>query len=208
RLTPHAPSLQPRTGFSLMELVVAIVILLVLLPTAYLMYDRYVQDLKEELLRQRLREVRRAIAAFKLETGRYPRIQTEMTGDGRLRSYVDDQSELVQGPRQADGHFPPKRRIFLKEVPVDPFTELPDWEPLPPTEQIIEWSLRSATSFSTTTAATKRPVWVKSGSVWVAPPGSTDVGRGEGDEETQQHRDISDQFFADVRSRASGYQEY
>ncbi|MBI3889934.1 MAG: prepilin-type N-terminal cleavage/methylation domain-containing protein, partial [Candidatus Wallbacteria bacterium] len=103
-----------RAGFSLMELVVAMVVLLILLPTAVPLYDRYLGDAREESLKQRLRELRRALSTFRLENGRYPNWLFD--GFGNNVDFLDDQrSEVVQGVHDGPGTYPAKRRRYLAE---------------------------------------------------------------------------------------------
>ncbi len=116
-----------RTAFSLTELIMALVILLILIPTVVPIYDAFLSDSKEEALKERLAQVRRAIVAFKLENGRYPYQIFDHYGNNV--DFLDNRfSELTQGVHNGFGTYPLGRRIYLDRLPIDPFTEKPDWK--------------------------------------------------------------------------------
>ena len=86
-------------GFSLLELMIAMFILVILLSVAIPTYQRSVQHARETVLKENLWQMRRAIDQF--------------TGDkGKLPSSVD---ELVENK-------------YLRERPMDPITEETEWE--------------------------------------------------------------------------------
>lgn len=91
---PHRQS-----GFSLLELMIAMFILVILLSVAIPTYQRSVQHARETVLKENLWQMRRAIDQF--------------SGDkGKLPQSVDD---LVDNK-------------YLRERPVDPINESTEWE--------------------------------------------------------------------------------
>ena len=86
-------------GFSLLELMIAMFILVILLSVAIPTYQRSVQHARETVLKENLWQMRRAIDQF--------------SGDkGKLPQSVDD---LVENK-------------YLRERPVDPINESTEWE--------------------------------------------------------------------------------
>lgn len=86
-------------GFSLLELMIAMFILVILLSVAIPTYQRSVQHARETVLKENLWQMRRAIDQF--------------SGDkGKLPSSVDD---LVENK-------------YLRERPMDPITEETEWD--------------------------------------------------------------------------------
>lgn len=114
-------------GFTLTELIMALIILLILVPGVVPIYDAFINDSKEEALKERLAQVRRAIIAFKIENGRYPYQIFDHYGNNV--DFLDEKfSELTQGVHDGFGSYPRGRRIYLDRLPVDPFTEKADWK--------------------------------------------------------------------------------
>jgi general secretion pathway protein G len=85
-------------GFSLLELMMAIFILIILLSVALPAYQRSVQHAKETVLKQNLWEMRRQIDQYSADKGKLPQ----------------NLNDLVTGK-------------YLREVPVDPLTERAEW---------------------------------------------------------------------------------
>ena len=85
-------------GFSLLELMIAMFILIILLSVAFPTYQRSVQHARETVLQENLWQMRRAIDQFTADKGRMPKS-------------VD---ELVEGK-------------YLREKPRDPITEKEEW---------------------------------------------------------------------------------
>lgn len=86
-------------GFSLLELMIAMFILIILLSVAVPTYQRSVQQARETVLKENLWQMRRAIEQF--------------AGDkGKLPQNVD---ELVEAK-------------YLRERPIDPVIEKDEWE--------------------------------------------------------------------------------
>lgn len=187
-----------RSGFSLTELVVALVILLILLPTAVPLYDRYLGDAREEALKQRLREIRRALSTFRLENGRYPNWLFD--GFGNNVDFMDNQkSELIQGVHSGPSAYPTVRRRYLPELPADPLTGKVDWELVILSNENVATS-QSAGSYRTDTASTTRRGWTQDPTTkkWTPPPAVVNP---------FVPRAVPTSGVGDVRSRASGYQD-
>lgn len=118
-------------GFSLVEVVVALTIMILLLPLATPLYRAFFQDVKEEALRQRLVQVRRAIRLFYEDNRRFPNMMFDQFGN--QCDFLDNRySELVQGIHDGPGgEYPAGRRRYLAEIPSDPFSGIPDWMLVP-----------------------------------------------------------------------------
>lgn len=86
-------------GFSLLELMIAMFILIILLSVALPTYQRSVQHARETVLKENLWQMRKAIDQYATDKGKYP-------------SSID---ALVEGR-------------YLRERPVDPTTDSTDWE--------------------------------------------------------------------------------
>lgn len=89
---------QNRAGFSLLELMIAMFIIIILLAVVYPTYQRSVQHARETVLKENLWQMRRAIDQFTADKQRMPRS-------------ID---ELVEGK-------------YLREKPRDPITEESEW---------------------------------------------------------------------------------
>jgi general secretion pathway protein G len=93
------PKTKNQKGFSLLELIIAMFIMIILLSIAVPTYERSVRNAKEIVLKENLFQIRRAIDQF--------------AGDkGRLPASVED---LVT-------------EKYLREKPVDPITETAEWD--------------------------------------------------------------------------------
>ncbi len=87
------------TGFSLLELMIAMFIMIILLSVALPTYQRSVQHARETVLKENLWQMRRAIDQYAADKGRLP---------GSLDDLVTDR--------------------YLRERPVDPITEKTEWD--------------------------------------------------------------------------------
>ena len=85
-------------GFSLLELMIAMFILIILLSVAFPVYQRTVQHARETVLQENLWQIRQQIDRFAADKGKLPKS-------------VD---ELVEGK-------------YLREKPRDPVTEKDEW---------------------------------------------------------------------------------
>ena len=87
-------------GFSLLEMMIAMFILIVLLSVALPAYQRTMQHARETVLKENLWQMRRAIDQY-------------ATDKGKLPQSIDD---LVS-------------EKYLQEIPVDPVSEKKEWDP-------------------------------------------------------------------------------
>jgi general secretion pathway protein G len=87
------------SGFSLLELMISIFILIILLSVAIPTYQRSVQHARETVLKENLWQMRRAIDQFNADKGRLPQS-------------ID---ELVENK-------------YLRERPIDPIEEKAEWD--------------------------------------------------------------------------------
>jgi general secretion pathway protein G len=85
-------------GFSLLELMIAMFIMIILISVAVPTYERSVQHARETVLKENLWQMRRAIDQYRADKGKLPQS-------------VDD---LVSGK-------------YLHEKPMDPVTQKDDW---------------------------------------------------------------------------------
>lgn len=92
------PKSRIERGFSLLELMIAMFILIILLSVAMPTYQRSVQQARETVLKENLWQMRRAIDQYGADKGKLPQS-------------LDD---LVQGK-------------YLRQKPVDPLTEKDEW---------------------------------------------------------------------------------
>ncbi|HRJ87109.1 MAG: type II secretion system protein [Blastocatellia bacterium] len=86
-------------GFSLLELMIAMFILIILLSVALPTYQRSVQQARETVLKENLWQMRRAIDQYSADKGKLPRS-------------ID---ELVENK-------------YLRDVPMDPIMEKAEWD--------------------------------------------------------------------------------
>ncbi|MEJ7846994.1 MAG: type II secretion system protein [Pyrinomonadaceae bacterium] len=88
-------------GFSLLELMIAMFIMIILLSVALPTYQRTTQYARETVLKENLWQMRRAIDQFAADKGKLPQ----------------SVEELVEGK-------------YLREMPIDPITEKAEWNEL------------------------------------------------------------------------------
>lgn len=121
-------------GFTLIEMLVTVMIVLVLASVAIPMTEMAFQRDKERQLRQALRDIREALDAYKLagDEGRIAR-------DPLQSGYPPDLETLVRGV--TDVHSTTSAKVFfMRRIPPDPFVTDPD---LPAAQT---WGLRSYAS--------------------------------------------------------------
>ena len=99
RIQDPKSKIQNQKGFSLLELMIAMFILIILLSVAFPTYQRSVQHAREVVLKENLWQMRKAIDQFTSDKGKMPKS-------------VD---ELVEGK-------------YLREKPRDPITEKDEWD--------------------------------------------------------------------------------
>ena len=92
-------ALRTQRGFSLLELMIAMFILVILLSVALPTYQRSVQHAKEVVLKENLWQMRKAIDQYASDKGKYPQ----------------SLNDLVEGK-------------YLREMPVDPIIEKAEWK--------------------------------------------------------------------------------
>ena len=90
--------LQIQAGFSLLELMISMFILIILLSVALPAYQRTVQHARETVLKENLWQMKRAIDQYSTDKGKLPE---------SIQKMVDEK--------------------YLQEVPVDPITEKAEW---------------------------------------------------------------------------------
>jgi len=91
-------TIQDRRGFSLLELMIAMFIMIILISVAVPTYERSVQHARETVLKENLWQMRRSIDQYRADKGKLPQS-------------VDD---LVQSK-------------YLHEKPMDPITQKDEW---------------------------------------------------------------------------------
>ena len=92
-------ALRSTKGFSLLELMIAMFILVILLSVALPTYQRSVQHAKETVLKENLWQMRKAIDQYASDKGKYPQ----------------SLNDLVEGK-------------YLREMPVDPVEDKAEWK--------------------------------------------------------------------------------
>lgn len=100
----HSPKpLKGQMGFSLLELLIAMFILIILLSIALPAYQTSVQHAREVVLKENLWQMRRAIDQYAADKGKLPQSLDDLVSDGYLREKPIDpitqeaQWDLVQG---------------------------------------------------------------------------------------------------------------
>jgi general secretion pathway protein G len=86
-------------GFSLLELMISMFILIILLSVALPTYQRSVQQARETVLKENLWQMRRAIDQYGTDKGKSPQSLEDLI-----------------------------KANYLREKPVDPITEKPEWQ--------------------------------------------------------------------------------
>ncbi len=92
------PKTKDQSGFSLLELMIAMFILIILLSVALPAYQRTIQHARETVLKENLWQMRRAIDQYTADKGKLPE---------SLQKMVEDK--------------------YLHEKPMDPITEKAEW---------------------------------------------------------------------------------
>jgi len=123
-------------GFSLIELIVTLAIVVILASIAMPLVSVTVQRSKESELRNHLRQIREAIDAYK-----------KASDEGRIKKNADESGYppsleiLVEGAE--DLKDPNKQKLkFLRRIPLDPMVAQPQADSLS-IEQAKSWGLRS-----------------------------------------------------------------
>jgi general secretion pathway protein G len=115
---------RPENGYTFIELLVVVTILLVLASAVMPLAQVVSQRQREAELRRSLREMRTALDQFKnaVDQGRIPTTELEPGSEG----YPPDLETLVEGVSAANDASGRKLK-FLRRVPVDPMTGSTEW---------------------------------------------------------------------------------
>lgn len=108
---------KPERGFTLMELIIATILLMVLTTMALPLARLTIKREKEHELRQDLWEMRDAIDRYKMDADRGA-FQIKVDSQG----YPPDLDTLVKGVE-----IQTKKVRYLRKIPVDPLTGNTDW---------------------------------------------------------------------------------
>jgi general secretion pathway protein G len=111
------PGAKPERGFTLMELIIATILLMVLTTMALPLARLSIKREKEHELRQDLWEMRDAIDRYKMDADRGA-FQIKVDSQG----YPPDLDTLVKGVE-----IQTKKVRYLRKIPVDPMTGNTDW---------------------------------------------------------------------------------
>lgn len=98
--TGHCPLLTGSRGFTLLELMIVITIIIILAAIALPQYQKSVRQAREAVLRDDLFQMRKLIDLYGADKGKLPQSLDELVSGG-----------------------------YMREVPTDPFTENKDWSP-------------------------------------------------------------------------------
>ncbi len=90
-----------QTGFSLLELMIAMFVLIILLSVAWPTYQTSIKRARETVLRENLRTLRKCIDQYSADKGKLPQELNDLVTSG-----------------------------YLREIPQDPILEKAEWEPI------------------------------------------------------------------------------
>lgn len=110
-----------RRGFTLVELIVAVTIMLVLSTMAVPLARYTVRRDKEIALREALKEMRNAIDRYKDMSDQQKLAPGKLDSQG----YPENLQQLVDGVKLAGSVD--KKMKFLRRIPMDPMTHTRDW---------------------------------------------------------------------------------
>lgn len=99
RVKRQKPKTKFEAGFSLLELMIAMFILIVLLSVALPAYQRTMQHARETVLKENLWQMRRAIDQYAADKGKLPQTLDDLVTEK-----------------------------YLQEIPMDPITEKREWD--------------------------------------------------------------------------------
>ena len=123
RIAIRAPrsTLRGQKGFSLLELMIAMFIIVILISVAVPSYQRAIQSARESVLKENLSQMRRAIDQYHADKGKLPQS-------------LDD---LVEAK-------------YLRDRPVDPMTEEDEWNEVTETDTSTEQGDQGMTDIKST----------------------------------------------------------
>lgn len=132
RAAAGGPSRTRGRGFTLVEVLIALTVMLALVAMAAGVFTDQIDESKLTIRETNLRAIRLAIQAFYNDFGRYP--YNGQDSYGNVVHFLDNStSELVQGVHAGFGTYPDspgqkgRRSRYLREIPTDPTTGRPDW---------------------------------------------------------------------------------
>ncbi len=110
-----------RVGFSLVELLIALALILALTMLVAGVFRIPIQDTEETILKTNLRALRKSLQQFYNDQGRYP--YNGQDEYGNIVTFLDNAtSELIRGPHDGVGTYTTSPARYLLAIPVDPTT--------------------------------------------------------------------------------------
>ena len=108
-----------RSGFSLVELLIALSIIMAVVTITTGIFQPIVADQQVTVLKANLKAIRQALFEFYNDNGRYPyEGQDEF---GNVVAFLDDAtSELVRGVHNGKALYPARPKRYLGSIPQDP----------------------------------------------------------------------------------------
>lgn len=133
--------MRTRSGFTLVELLVALAIIIGLLSLVSAIYQIPIARAQQDVLKANLRSMRRALQEFFNDHGRFPFNGQDQYGN--MVTFLDNStSELVQGIHDDLGSYAPRRARYVMGIPPDPTLTDPTplWE-LIPYDNDADWNI-------------------------------------------------------------------
>jgi general secretion pathway protein G len=120
----RTPNRQLREGYTFVELIIVVTILLILASAVLPLAQVTSQRTREAELRRNLREMRTAIDKFKdaVDSTQIPQTELRPGSEG----YPPDLETLVEGVSAA-GDASGRKLKFLRRIPIDPMTNSTEW---------------------------------------------------------------------------------
>jgi len=120
----RTPNRQLREGYTFVELLIVVTILLILASAVLPLAQVTSQRQREAELRRDLREIRTAIDKFKdaVDVGQIPSTELRPNSEG----YPPDLETLVEGVSAA-GDASGRKLKYLRRIPIDPMTNSMEW---------------------------------------------------------------------------------